>query len=133
MFPSIYEHWGITLTVIGCFYLLLVLLWCRLLGFNDDAANIKLDTSPRPENSNPQKTHSDPEKIRSVRATELGGLVRPDCRAKELLHTSGYAQCLTKDNEGCPHRLGDGQASQAIFCHHPRRDIIVARTDPKDA
>jgi hypothetical protein len=125
MFPSIYEHWGITLTVIGGSYILLALLWCRLLGFNRTAAGSEREKPLHPESDDLPNRFSDSETSAAPQTSDPEVAVRPDCCAKELLYTSAHVQCLTAANEGCPHRLDYGQA---IFCRHPQRIKIVAQS-----
>lgn len=122
MLPSIYEHWGITLTVIGGGYILVALLCCRLLGFNRSETGEKSETPVGTESSDLPKPFSD---SKTAAAAKVETAVRPDCIAKELLYTNDYVQCLTAANESCPHRLGYGQVS---FCHHPQRGKIVRQS-----
>jgi hypothetical protein len=126
MFPSIYEHWGITLTVIGGGYVVLALLWCRLLGFNRPVSDAEREPQLRSDSKELSKLSAITKDLPGQPTSPPDAAVRPDCRAEELLYTTAYVECLTDDNEGCPHRLGYGQAS---FCHHPHRDKIVTRTD----
>ena len=47
------------------------------------------------------------------------------CRARAVGDIADFAECLTKQPEGCVHAVPFGESS---FCWHPRHREIVART-----
>ena len=102
----------LTLGVVS--YFLLGLLACGVLGFNrkNPSATRSPATPPPPP---PEKPAPEPP------------AVRPDCCAQAHPYTHEFAQCLTADNTGCPHRLLFGNA---VFCYRPQRHEIIRRTPP---
>lgn len=111
---SIYRSHPVFCLTIGVVsYFLLTLLMCGVLGFTrrDSAAAGSPATTPLPDKPKPTPP-----------------AVRPDCCAREHPYSNEFAQCLTADNAGCPHRLLFGNA---VFCYHPQRHEIIRQTPPE--
>ena len=50
----------------------------------------------------------------------------PDCRARRIGNIKLFADCLVSKERHCGHGLYFGES---CFCHHPQRELIIARTE----
>jgi len=77
----------------------------------------------------PQSNQSDHEPGLPQPAFRAGSLIRDECRAARIGEVTQFAQCLVETNASCPHRL---TFSAYLYCLHPEREAIIARTLTQD-
>jgi hypothetical protein len=56
---------------------------------------------------------------------QAGQAIADHCRAARIGEVTEFAQCLVEDCAGCPERF---VVSRFLYCVHPRREAIIART-----
>ena len=77
----------------------------------------------------PQDQQFDHDPVLPQPASQAGSPIRDECRAARIAEATAFVQCLGKTEPLCPNRM---TFNAYLYCLHPQREVIIARTLAED-